>query len=89
MFGQLRFDQAGATLESLYVCDEERLLTGARQLDPSALAQIHDCFYSLIYRYARYRTGDDQVAEDAASEVFVRLLDALQSGKAPRQSLRG
>ena len=85
---------ARATLESFSVCDEavcdeEQLLAGARQLDESALAQIHDCFYTLIYRYTRYRTSDDQIAEDAASEVFVRLLDALQNGKAPRQSLRG
>jgi RNA polymerase sigma-70 factor (ECF subfamily) len=71
------------------VCDEERLLTGARRFDSSALAQIHDCFYKPIYRYLRYRIDDDQVAEDAASEVFLRLLDALQDGKAPRKSLRG
>lgn len=82
--GQIR-----AVRGSLCVCDEERLLAGARQLDPGALAQIHDCFYDPIYRYARYRTGDDQVAEDAASEVFLRLLDALQEGKAPSKSLRG
>ena len=68
---------------------EKRLLARARRLDPGALAQIHESFYRLVYRYARYRTGDDQVAEDAASEVFVRLLDAFKSGKAPRQSLRG
>jgi RNA polymerase sigma-70 factor (ECF subfamily) len=71
------------------VCDEERLLTQVRQLDPGALAQIHDCFYDPIFRYARYRTGDDQIAEDTASEVFLRLLDALQAGKAPNTSLRG
>jgi RNA polymerase sigma-70 factor (ECF subfamily) len=71
------------------VCNENELLTGARELDIDALAQIHDCFYEQIYRYAHYRTGDAQVAEDAASEVFVRLLDALQNGKPPRESLRG
>ncbi len=76
-------------METPCVCDEKELLAGARQLDPGALARIHDCFYGLIYRYAHYRTGDAQVAEDAAGEVFVRLLDALQNGKAPGQSLRG
>jgi RNA polymerase sigma-70 factor (ECF subfamily) len=65
------------------------LLIGAHQLEASVLAQIHDCYYNLIYRYARYRTGNTQIAEDAASEVFLRLLDALQNGKAPRQTLRG
>jgi RNA polymerase sigma-70 factor (ECF subfamily) len=71
------------------VCNEEHLLTNARQFEPAALAKIHDRYYEAIYRYAHYRTGDAQLAEDAASEVFVRLLDALQNGKAPRQSLRG
>lgn len=71
------------------MCNEKRLLTSARQLEPAALARIHDRYYEPIYRYAHYRTGDAQIAEDAASEVFVRLLDALQNGKAPRQSLRG
>jgi RNA polymerase sigma-70 factor (ECF subfamily) len=70
-------------------CNEEQLLKRASRLDPEALAQIHDCFYEAIYRYAHYRTGDGQVAEDTASEVFVRLLDALQNGRAPRRSLRG
>lgn len=71
------------------MCDEDLLLAGARELKPGALAQIHDRYYDKIYRYARYRTGDGQVAEDTASEVFVRLLDALQNGRAPRESLRG
>jgi RNA polymerase sigma-70 factor (ECF subfamily) len=71
------------------VCDEEQLLAGARRLDRAALAQIHDCFYEMIYRYARYRTSDSQSAEDAASEVFTRLLNALHQGRAPRSSLRG
>lgn len=85
----LRSRHGGERRELFCVCDEEQLLTSARQLDSSALAQIHDCFYTSIYRFVRYRTGDDQVAEDAASEVFLRLLDAFQDGKAPRQSLRG
>jgi RNA polymerase sigma-70 factor (ECF subfamily) len=71
------------------LCDEEQLLEAARQLDPVKLGQLHDCFYESIYRYVRYRVSDSQFAEDAASEVFVRLLDTLHRGKAPRSSLRG
>ena len=90
ILAQPQSDQAGTKAGSLRVCDDDaQMLTGARQLDPTALASIHDCFYERIYRYARYRTSDNQVAEDVASEVFVRLLDALQGNKAPRQSLRG
>ena len=79
----------GRLLERICVCDEERLLDGARGLDLNILAQIHDCYYASIYRYVQYRIGDSQIAEDAASEVFVRLLNALHSGKAPKSSLRG
>jgi len=75
--------------QSDLACDEDQLLIDARRLDLSALSHIHDCFYELLYRYAHRRTGDGQLAEDTASEVFVRLLDALQQGKSPRQSLRG
>jgi RNA polymerase sigma-70 factor, ECF subfamily len=71
------------------VCDEEQLLAGARRLDRATLARIHHCFYEMIYRYARYRTNDPQLAEDAASEVFTRLLDALHRGRPPHSSLRG
>ena len=71
------------------MCEEEQLLAGARRVDQTALAQIHDCFYEQIYRYARYRTSDVQIAEDVAAEVFLRFLDGLQRGSVPRQSLRG
>jgi len=84
--------QSGLTrrlLELFCVCDEERLLDGARELDLNILAEIHDCYYESIYRYVQYRIGDSQTAEDAASEVFVRLLNALNNGKAPQSSLRG
>lgn len=77
-------------LQELYcVCDEERLLDGARELDLDILARIHDRYYEAIYRYVHYRVGDSQIAEDAASEVFLRLLNALHNGKAPKSSLRG
>jgi RNA polymerase sigma-70 factor (ECF subfamily) len=42
-----------------------------------------------VYRYARYRLGDDAIAEDLASETFVRLLESLHAGRGPDSSLRG
>jgi RNA polymerase sigma-70 factor (ECF subfamily) len=71
------------------VIDEASLLTRARELDSRALAQIHDQYYPELYRFARYRTGDDTTAEDIVGEVFVRLLDALHAGRAPQTTLRG
>lgn len=64
-------------------------LTGLRALDPVAIAELHDRYYPEVYRYARYRLGDDEVAQDLASDVFVRLLEAVHAGRGPNQSLRG
>ncbi len=55
----------------------------------TTLAQIHDRYYPDVYRYARYRLDDEQACEDIASEVFVRLLDALQTHRGPDHNLRG
>jgi RNA polymerase sigma-70 factor (ECF subfamily) len=69
--------------------DEATLLARARDLDSRALASIHDRYYPEIYRYALYRTGDTAAAEDIASDVFLRLLDALHAGRPPQTTLRG
>src|SRR3989304_2137222 len=58
-------------------------LPGLRQLDPHALGSLHDQHFPELFRYARYRLGDADAAEDAASETFVRLLEALQRGRGP------
>lgn len=71
------------------IAEEALLLARARALDSRALEQIHDRYYSEIYRYVLYRTGDRTVTEDVASEVFLRLLNALHAERAPRTTLRG
>lgn len=68
---------------------EAALLAAARDLDARALGQIHDAFYPEIYRYALYRVGDTEAAADIAAEAFLRLLNSLHAGRAPRTSLRG
>lgn len=65
------------------------LLTRAQRLDSKALAEIHDLYYPQVYRYVRYRLNDDQISEDITSEVFLRLLDALNKKSGPSQNLRG
>lgn len=64
-------------------------LRGLQALDPLAIAELHDRYYPEVYRYARYRLGDDDIAQDIASDVFVRLLEAAHAGRGPNQSLRG
>lgn len=69
--------------------DELALLARARTLDPEALAQIHDTYYTPIFRYVTFRVNDRQTAEDLTSEVFTRLLSALRDKNAPQNTLRG
>src|SRR5512139_1575924 len=73
----------------LTVQDELTLLARARQLDPEALAHIHDTYYTSIFRYVAFRVGDHATAEDLTSEVFTRLLAALRDKNAPQNTLRG
>ena len=69
--------------------DEHKLLAQARRFDQDALGQIHDEYYVPIFRYTLYRTGDQKIAEDIASEVFVRLLEGLRAGTGPTTTLAG
>ena len=69
--------------------DENLLLSRARSLDPEALADIHDIYYTPIFRYVVMRINDQQTAEDLTSEVFTRLLSALREKSAPQNTLRG
>ena len=82
---------AGTSLQArtLTVQDELILLARARQLDPDALARIHDTYYTSIFRYVAFRVGDHATAEDLTSEVFTRLLTALRDKNAPQNTLRG
>lgn len=64
-------------------------LIALRALEAEAISAIHTRYFPELYRYAAYRTGDDQLAEDLAAETLVRLLESLQSGKGPTSSLRG
>jgi RNA polymerase sigma-70 factor (ECF subfamily) len=65
------------------------LLERARAYDPEALAEIYDRYAIAIYRYLYRYLGDGARAEDMTSEVFVRLLQALKTSRAPRDKLRG
>ncbi len=58
-------------------------------LEPDSVAAIYDAYFPAIYRYIHYRLGDEQLAEDMASDTFVRLLEAVKSGRGPRTNLKG
>jgi len=62
---------------------------GLRHLDPETVTAIHEQYYPMLFRYARYRLGDPLLAEDVAAETLMRLLDAVSKGRMPNTSLSG
>jgi RNA polymerase sigma-70 factor, ECF subfamily len=67
---------------------EQRELDGLRDLNPQVIASVYDRYSLDVYRYVRYRIGDEQTAEDITSDVFVRLLEACQRGRSPQTNLK-
>lgn len=59
--------------------DEDQLIQRARQGDLAAVSEIYNLHVDRIYKYVRYRTGDDQTAEDITAEVFLRAIESLGS----------
>jgi RNA polymerase sigma-70 factor (ECF subfamily) len=57
--------------------DEAKLIRAAKNGDSDAFAEIYDRHYPAVYRYIFYRVSSEPVAEDLASEVFVRLVDRI------------
>jgi RNA polymerase sigma-70 factor (ECF subfamily) len=68
---------------------DSHLLERAREYDAQALAEIYDRYSGAIYRYLYRYLGDAAQAEDLTSEVFLRLLQVLNTSRAPRDRLRG
>lgn len=65
----------------------EQLLERVRQLDSQALAEVYDRYAEPIYRYLFRYLGDAAQAEDLTGEVFLRLLQALGTRRAPRERI--
>lgn len=68
--------------------DENTLLKQAQSLDSQALAELHDRYYPIVYRYILFRVGDVPLSEDLTSEVFLALLDALKNNRLRGDNLR-
>ena len=83
----LFFSRGGVRMISFN--DETRLVNGLQKLDSQAIGAIYDRHFPEVYRYVRYRVNDETVAEDVASDVFVRLLEAAQKGQGPQSNLKG
>lgn len=65
------------------------LLERARGYEAQALAEIYDRYSQSVYRYLYRYVGDAAQAEDLTGEVFLKLLQALDTRRAPREQLQG
>lgn len=68
---------------------DQKDLDGLRALDQQVITTIHKRYFPEIYRYVRYRLGNETIAEDIAGETITRLLESVYSGGGPRTNLRG
>jgi RNA polymerase sigma-70 factor (ECF subfamily) len=71
------------------IAAEDRLLSRARIGDEEALMLIYENYFPPVYNFIRLRIEDRALAEDLASDVFIKLLQSIRQAQAPRQSLRG
>ena len=68
---------------------EHLALDGLRNLDSQSIGAIYDQYFSEVYHYVRYRINGDEIAEDIASDVFMRLLEAVHKNRGPKSSRKG
>lgn len=62
------------------------LVRGAQSHNPAAFDQLYDHFADPLYRYFFYRSGDQHVAEELVSEVFLKMVEAIKSFRIPERA---
>ncbi len=68
---------------------QDDLLARALQAEPAALTALYDQYVNKIYTYIYHRVGQAELAEDLTGQVFMRMLEAVRSGKPWRTSFSG
>lgn len=72
----------------MLISTEQTELDGLRHLDTQGIGVIFDRYYPDVYRFVRYRLDDSLAAEDIASEVFIRLIEAVRKNRGPQTNLK-
>lgn len=70
-------EAGGDGLDAAVLERERRLVEAARSGDRSAVDALYRDHYDAIYRYALYRVGSPQAAEDVSSQVFLGMVRGL------------
>ena len=61
--------------------DEEKLVMGAKELDPEAWCQIYDRDYRKIFSFIYRRVGNPSLTEDLTAGVFLKALEGIAKYK--------
>jgi RNA polymerase sigma-70 factor (ECF subfamily) len=92
-FSVIKSDSAHAESQEAGLLAQERaqaeVLARAAQCDPAALAVLYDQYNDRIYNYIYHRVGQADLTEDLTGQVFMRMLEAVQSGRPWRTSFSG
>ena len=57
--------------------DEKRLVELAKLGDGEAFSQLYEAYFDRVYRFIFFRVTDDGIAEDLASQVFLKAWENL------------
>lgn len=60
---------------------EQALVQSAQDGNSEAFARLYDMYIERLFRYVYFRVGDDQLAEDVTSEVFLKAWENLNHYK--------
>jgi RNA polymerase sigma-70 factor (ECF subfamily) len=80
-----RLEQSTEQLEDL---DTARLVTRIQAGDKSAFPVLYDRYFDRVYGYLRVLLKDRHEAEDAAQQVFMKMLEALPGYERRSQPFR-
>jgi RNA polymerase sigma-70 factor (ECF subfamily) len=59
--------------------EELELIRQAKECDPSAFARIFEYYYQDVYNYIYHKVANVHLAEDLTSDVFLRVLESIDS----------
>src|SRR5512142_3067606 len=57
--------------------NERRLVESAQAGDGDAFSQLYEAYFDRVYRFVYFRVADLEVAEDLASQVFLKAWENL------------
>ena len=67
---------------------QKRYLRAAKTKQQATISSIYQSYFGDVCQFIQRRVGDAQLAEDLASDVFLKLIKAMGGQAAPHKSLR-